>query len=546
MEFTGNTALNYNRLWAAIPTSSGSFYSPDNLRNSRKAIENLYQSYGYNDVSATFRVERDTPNALAHLTFDITERRQSFIREIEIEGNQRNSLSFVTRQLDFKVGDVLNFEKINESRRRLYGTGIYASVDFLTDEIGEDISENRGENSGENGDAGDSGENGDAGSDAPARKNIRVRLRLRENAPYRMQYGLFYDTDRGPGGIFEAQNMNVMGRASTLGFRLRYDSDLKEGRVYYNQPFIRTLHLRLDAAAFMNQENRSAYCAKRTGFSLTQERALPRAYRLDYGYSYDYVSWEIKPHNDHECWAEQNADSQENVTVARLAATFSRDTRDNALDATRGEFASHTLEFGPAWLGSKTGFARYYGQYFRYVPLDKYFKLPTEDQDGNSLPPRFVYAGALRLGLASAFAGRDRASLEISPDRFFTGGRELIYPERFFAGGGTTMRGFEQDMLGSERREDGSWRARGGEGLFLLNSEIRFPIWNILHGVGFLDIGNVYEHLSDFNFNIRKTAGAGLRLKIKFVPLRFDYGFKLDKRQGESGSAYFFSIGQAF
>ena len=109
------------------------------------------------------------------------------------------------------------------------------------------------------------------------------------------------------------------------------------------------------------------------------------------------------------------------------------------------------------------------------------------------------------------------------------------------------MRGFDQDMLGPlQTLEDGTKRPFGGEALFLFNNEIRFPIFGILHGVGFLDIGNVYPRISDFNFNIRKSAGAGLRLKIKFIPLRFDYGFKLDRRPGESPGAFFFSIGQAF
>jgi len=92
-----------------------------------------------------------------------------------------------------------------------------------------------------------------------------------------------------------------------------------------------------------------------------------------------------------------------------------------------------------------------------------------------------------------------------------------------------------------------SYLKNGGEGLFIFNNEMRFPIWSMLHGVGFLDIGNVYTQLGDFDFSLRKTAGAGLRLKIQFFPpLRFDYGFKLDRRPGERGSAFFFSIGQAF
>jgi len=512
LEFTGASAFSYNRLWMVIPTSSGSFYNPEALRNSRREIENLYHSHGYNDVSTTFSEMRDASNALTHLTFQITERRQSFIEVIEIEGNQRNSLDFVMRQLDFQKGDVLDFEKINESRRRLYATGVYSTVDFQTEEITD-------------------------GNDNEGRKNMRVRLRLRENAPYRFQYGLYYDTERGPGGIAEIQNINVMGRASNLGFRLRYDADLQEGRLYYRQPFIRALHLKMDVSAFAQNEERSfidengqkqtLFSVNRIGFSLTQERNIPRSFRLDYGYRYDHVNW--TPENA----VLDPTIFQANVPVARIFTTLTRDTRDNVLDATKGEFSAHTLEFGPSWLGSETGFARYSGQYFRYVPLDKFLRLSTKDRDGNALPARLVYAGALRLGLTSSFENR-----------------EIISPERFFAGGGTTIRGFEQDMLGEKDEWVGSdgkmkLRPKGGEGLFLLNSEIRFPIWSVLHGVAFLDVGNVYTRLGDFDFSLRKTAGVGLRLKI-FAPLRFDYGFKLDRKPGERGKAFFFSIGQAY
>jgi outer membrane protein assembly complex protein YaeT len=498
LEFTGNRAFTYDELWVAIPTSSGSSYAPSSFRNSAKAIENAYHSKGYNEVSATFRVLQDTAKAQANLTFQITERRQSFIRDVIIEGNKGTSQDFIVRQLDFQKGDVLDFEKINESRKRLYATGVYTSVDIQSEPIEP--------------------------SESAAQKNMRVRIRLRENRPYRLQYGLFYDTERGLGGLLEGQNMNVLGRASNLGLRLRYDTDLKEARLYYNQPFVRQLHFKFDASAFVQEETRTAYNAKRIGFSLIQERALPKGFRFDYGYRYDHVRW-----NPPDAALDPTI-FQADVPVARLIGTLSRDTRDNVLDATRGEFSSHTLEFGPHWLGSEIGFIRYSGQYFRYVPLDKYLGLKSKNAEGQPLPKKFVYAGALRLGLTSAFGGKDIDS-----------------PERFFAGGGTTIRGFKQDFLGPMTTlKDGTLRPKGGEASLLFNNEIRFPIVGILHGVGFLDVGNVYEKFSDFNFSLRKTAGAGLRLKIKYIPLRFDYGFKLDRKTGESASEYFFSIGQAF
>ena len=203
------------------------------------------------------------------------------------------------------------------------------------------------------------------------------------------------------------------------------------------------------------------------------------------------------------------------------------------------------MEFGPKWLGSDIGFARYYGQFLKYVPLEKYFGMRTEDEEGKPVPSSFVFASALRLGLTSAFGSPPPD--DPSP---------IISPERFFAGGGTTMRGFPQDLLGPTeivpvKKEDGTIKPvekpKGGEGLFLFNNELRFPLFSIFQGVVFLDVGNVYPRLADFDFTLRKTAGAGLRAKIKFIPLRFDYGWKLDRlRPGESAGEFFFSIGQAF
>jgi outer membrane protein assembly complex protein YaeT len=486
--FSGNRAFNYDALWSVIPTSSGSSYDPITMRDSVRAIENLYHSKGYNDVSVTFRVIENASSAKANLIFYITERKQSIVREIAIVGTLGTSQDFVRRQLDFQVGDVLDLAKINETRKRLYSTEVYSSVDFQTEEL-------------------------PAPSPDSATKDVRVQVRVREIKPYRLQYGLFYDTDRGIGGILQAEDRNFLGRASDVGLTLRYDTDLQEGRLYFNQPFVTKLHLKMDASAFVQRETRPAFSTNRIGFSLFQERNLPRQFRLDYGYRYDHVRWNGLPPDP--------TIFQASAPVARLVATVTRDTRDSVLDATRGEFSSHSLEFGPHFLGSETGFTRYYGQYFRYVPLDK------KKKPGST---RFVYAGALRLGLTGAFGGKD-----------------VISPERFFAGGGTTMRGFQQDLLGpTNTLSDGTVRPTGGEALLLFNNEIRFPIIGILHGVGFVDIGNVYPRISDFNFSIRKSAGAGVRLKIKFIPIRFDYGFKLDRRPGESKGNFFFSIGQAF
>ena len=76
---------------------------------------------------------------------------------------------------------------------------------------------------------------------------------------------------------------------------------------------------------------------------------------------------------------------------------------------------------------------------------------------------------------------------------------------------------------------------------------MRFPLFSIVDAVGFLDIGNVYAKVSDFRLtDVRKAGGLGLRIRTPYFLIRFDYGFKLDRRPGETLARPFFSIGQAF
>lgn len=501
LTFSGNRAYSYDELWIRIPISSGSAYSPDLVQESSDIIERLYRTNGYNEVSISYEIERDPDSALANISFVIDENRRSVIREITITGNRLIDESLVRRMLTFDTGDVLNHEQLGISRRNLYDTGIYSLADFEIEDLPED----------------------DPGANT---KPVRINVQLRELSTYRVDYGGYYDTVRGPGGIADVVRRSPFGHGAALGFRARYDNDLKLARLYYAQPLIRRLRLKTDGSIILARETRPGFRAHRVGMSLFQQKELPKEFVLDYGYRYDNVRWEGVPEDPTLFVA--------NVPVARLSGTLWRDTRDSILDATRGEFMSNTFEFGPEWIGSEIGFYKYYGQYFRYFGLDRFLGGRPEDEKGRTTPPRFIFATAIRLGITQALENQG-----------------IISPERFFAGGGTTMRGFGQDLLGpvEEQVIDGEARLvpLGGEALFLLNNEIRFPIYRIFGGAVFLDIGNVFETVSEFSLSdLRKSAGAGLRIKIRYLLLRFDYGFKLDRRPGERGSAFFFSIGQAF
>jgi outer membrane protein insertion porin family len=119
-----------------------------------------------------------------------------------------------------------------------------------------------------------------------------------------------------------------------------------------------------------------------------------------------------------------------------------------------------------------------------------------------------------------------------------------VLTDRFYAGGGTTVRGFKQDELGPKLANG---EPAGGNSVLVLNEELRYPLFWIFDAVSFIDIGNVFPRVSDFRIkDLRSAGGFGLRIRNPFVVLRFDYGFKFNRRPGETMGAFFFSIGQAF
>jgi outer membrane protein insertion porin family len=90
-------------------------------------------------------------------------------------------------------------------------------------------------------------------------------------------------------------------------------------------------------------------------------------------------------------------------------------------------------------------------------------------------------------------------------------------------------------------------RPDGGNGLLLGGIELRRHLFRSFWGAAFTETGNVYPLVSNMTLSdLRYTAGLGLRYRSPVGPLRFDWGYKLDRRPGESAYHLHFTIGHAF
>ncbi len=121
---------------------------------------------------------------------------------------------------------------------------------------------------------------------------------------------------------------------------------------------------------------------------------------------------------------------------------------------------------------------------------------------------------------------------------------EVSVTERFFLGGIKTIRGFSNREVGPKVGDD----YVGGEKMVYFNYEFLFPISDDLglQGVLFYDVGNAWR-AGDQNYSdVRSSVGAGVRWRSPLGPLRFEWGYNLDKREGEDQSVFEFTIGKAF
>ena len=128
---------------------------------------------------------------------------------------------------------------------------------------------------------------------------------------------------------------------------------------------------------------------------------------------------------------------------------------------------------------------------------------------------------------------------------------DLPASERFFAGGDTTIRGFALDSVGSPETITANGFPTGGNAVLIMNGELRAAVWRDLGAAVFIDGGNVFRRVTDFDASqLRGSVGFGLRYDSPIGPVRVDLGFKLDRRviagQLEKRTALHFSIGQAF
>lgn len=517
-----------------------------------RRIQERYQEEAYAFVQVDSEIELSPDHTRARLVLSITERQQVRVRRIDVEGADETKESLIRRRLSLKVGELYRRSSVRKSQEQLESLGVFTSVTVGLQDAG-----------------------------IPAREKVVV-ITVNERLPQYLDIkGGFASIDGFRVG-FEYGHRNLGGEAiqltlrSQLALRPPFLIAEKDVRIKYQElTDIERLERRNTITLafpeiglgplFRFEVELLDLLDNARDFTQTRDAAVVRllyrprrVYLFQLGGTVELNNARILGGDSLLEYVQENPGQNIRIPEGRSVAytqniSGSWDGRDKPLSATRGMYVSANVEHVRADpLGESQGdcnedstevfdqvcsqLLRISGRVSGYIPLSK---------KGMTL------ALSLRGGVIQHLNQVSRT-----------------YPDRlFFMGGADTLRGYPQYSLVPQDVADrlldpnddltiDAVVLRGGDIYINPRAEWRIPITDSVQTAVFLDTGNLWEDRRFFDpFNLRYTAGTGIRIQTPVGPLVFDYGFNLERladalvtdrpnqRVWEDIGAFHFSIG---
>lgn len=469
---------------------------PVKMREAAQKLESEYQKNGFKYVKVKLPEIETIQEGSNQYIIEVEEGPRIRVGDIIVQGNYTTHNYVISRELTFDSGDVLNPEKIRESRRRILRLGFFQSLS-IEEKVRDDLKDV---------------------------EDIVITVTERKKRSVVIRPGVSTDEGARLGGSFGYSNIAGTGRSTILSGRINHqfnDEAILEHRLVatYLEPKIFNF---MDGKINLIRERSEEiqFDIARTSFIVGVEKSFSTWLRTSLQYELEFRDpFNVEP----------------NVVLSELDETQARfgsmgsivdfDFRDNILNAMKGTFHRIQFNYYNKFFFSDADFFQLYSRNSFYVPI--YRRIRT---------------------VFSIRAGYSATSGQTKDD----GIDQIPIEKRFRLGGNSSLRGFGRNCVGGlpsnvpENCSDAVLlQAPGGNSMINYLVDLMFPLSPSLDFVVFTDGGNAYLNNSDFDiFDIRTSAGFGIRYNTVVGPLRVDYGIKLDRRTGESFGEFHFAVGQ--
>lgn len=448
-------------------------------------IRTTYVEAGYRQADVRVQLDQLAEPHSWRLVIRLEPGVKRTIRTIAVEGMERIKERYLRHGLTVKDGEVLVPSDLDRSVVR---TATFAPVNRLTvvtTPVGAD--------------------------------QVDITFGVNEKPRYTVEFGGGWDSDRGPQYRLGLRDDNLFGRGFSLNLRGLADSDQNVLLLYAALPPLPGERITFSSTiSYFDGDLRSDptnYSETRLAISLegTYRVSLSdslRAYLTRSRSERTFLNYEDFPFLPPGIF-----DVVANETILGLQAV--RDRLDNPFDPHSGYSLALDTSSNMPELGSDLADIRALLR----------GSVAVEPWD------RITWIQAGRVGWA---AGRN--------------GQEVIDMRRFFAGGQGSVRGFERDAIGPVDVAETGVVPAGGNALFILNEELRFPLWGPARLAIFADAGQVWTSWSDADFRLAVGAGLGVRISTPIGPLWGDIAWPVANRGdiATPKAKFYLGIGRPF
>jgi outer membrane protein insertion porin family len=359
----------------------GAPYDVARVSKARSLLVTAYRNAGYPRADVRVEKQKQLANDAVDLTLEVEPGPRVRIDRILIAGLLGTREETVRRELLVHEGDILRWDRVLESHRRLISLGLFRGV--VLQELDPE---------------------------EPTRRSLLITVD--EGPRTTLTYGLgaasLGASDLSPTLRASAEvtrrNLGGLGRSLSLFARLSFRGS--RFLTTYHEPFLLGRRANLSVTAFREDEERSEFTFDRLGGGIETTRTLSPAWSLVVRY---IVS---RTHLSNVTIPTADVDRQyHNARSSGPSLALVRDTRNDPVNPQAGSFFAGDAQLSHAAVGGHS-----------------FLKGFVQSSAYRGLRSRLVLAVGVRLGAAATFRGQD-----------------LDLPERFFAGGHYTMRGFDTD-----------------------------------------------------------------------------------------------------
>jgi outer membrane protein insertion porin family len=333
---------------------------------------------------------------------------------------------------------------------------------------------------------------------------IPVEITVKELPRWKLETGIGYGTEDKLRLAFELTKLNFIGGARRLiingktSYFLPFSFDVR-----FVQPDFLLTRLDLILNPFYLREREISYTIDRMGGGI---RLLYRfRNNLSTHFSYSFERDRLLELSDLQI---NPSELKHNKSVFSIGGELN--TSDNLFYPSSGHKIQADASLAGLGFAGKVNYYKLVLSYIRYISFSKDMILATR-----------ISGGVLQT------IGTDK---------------NTPIEERFYLGGASSLRGWGRHRI-SPPGENGL--LLGGNTMTEGSVELRFPIYDILHGALFVDAGNVwYKSYSMDPGSLHYDAGMGLRVRTPIGPVRLDLATPVINDR--FNLQFFISVGNAF